>query len=407
MANIPSDGTRKSLLSTKVGNNKPQKYINFGNLGFSDIYSSMLRVHNREVYLFIYGKNASTNSGYFRLFKFNPLTQITTKIWETGYSSSIGEPLDFIIDDNNKMYISAPSKSFLRVYDLNTSQTTTWNFPSSQSETCFGKMEWIDNNHFIMLTNALNMLIFNVLTSEIETRSLSGGQASGADYCIGKKYIFTTSTKYDIEANVASRYVLPNGNEPRCVAYDNGRYYFSRTNELYYYDENTDTWSDLYSVGWSTPYCFAVTDNLCYAMNENSTRAYMYDLNNESVHSFIMPWKVPSLSTSHMTRGCMFRGNWMIARNTLCYISYDANIKHNAGPIENKTRVLYNTTTKDDFTYDERFIEFFDTYVTIKDGVIEYPIDTVDTDRNIYSISISKNDYNVFKNLIILTNEQE
>ena len=100
----------------------------------------------------------------------------------------------------------------------------------------------------------------------------------------------------------------------------------------------------------------------------------------------------------------MFDGVWMIARETMCYIRYETDLKYNAGPIASHIQLVYNLTTASDYEYDDRFITFTDTYVTINDGDITYPdisrdleIETIDQSRNLYAISVSKNDYNILK----------
>lgn len=409
MANIPFDGNRLSLLSTKIGRNKPQRYVNFGANNFSTIYSTQVRVFNREVFVLIYGVDATDSKQYIRLFGCNPMTQYNRMIWSVEYNSTnYGYPQDFVIDNINKMYISMYNKNFIRVIDLDTLELTVWNFPSSQMPICYGKMEWIDSDHFIILTNSKNMLIFDVTTYTIETVPMTGGQSNGDDYCVGKRYVFTTRTKYDVVNKVATSYSLPNNSTPYSVYYDNGKYYFAITNKLYYYDENTDTWSAPYSVGWTNPIELKVFENFCYVVNSNTTRAYLYDINAQQIYSFNLNWTVPYRSSNQMTRGVMFRGCWMIARNTLCYITYDNLLKYNAGPILGQRRIYYNAATAKDFTYDDRFVDFRTSYVTVTDGLISYPdekrgsvIETIDANRRIYAISVSKDDYKTFKSLIL------
>lgn len=409
MADIPFDGNRMSLLSTKIGRNKPQRYLNFGANNFSTIYCVQVRVFNREVFVLIYGRDVSDNDYYIRLFGCNPMSQTYRMIWSVKYNSSdYGYPQDFVIDEINRMYISMNGKYFLRVIDLDTLESSVWNFPSTQQSICYGKMEWIDDDHFIILTSGKNMFVFNVKTQETETVPMTGGQTYGEDFCFGKKYLFTTQTKYDFATKTATTYRLPNNNVPTAVYYDNGRYYFARANQLYYYDEATDTWSSPFAVGWSNPIELKVINNFCYVINQNSTRAYMYDLNANILYSFTLSWKIQSRSSNSVTRAIMFRGCWMVAQNTLCYITYDNLLKYNAGPILGQRRIYYNASTKDDFTYDERFVDFRNTYVTVTDGIISYPdekrgmtIETIDANRRIYAISVSKDDYKTFKKLIL------
>ena len=395
MANIPVDGNEQSLLSTRIGRGNPQKYINFNIASYSTFRCAKVREFNRAIYILTYLDST------YRLYLYNLLNHTSRLLYEANSNISSSDIEDFIIDEDGFMYISRQSYQSLRVVNLNTQEVVTWSYSTGKNPICYAKLSWIDPENFIMLDAGPNLLKFNVKTRDIVSIPMTGGATSGDDYCIGEKYIFTTKTKYDIENGTASTYTLPNSSAPTSVAYDNGKYYFALTNALYYYDEATDTWSSEISVGWSTPIELRVHNGLCYAMNNNSSKAYLYDLNESIVHSFLMRWTIPNRS-NYRTRADMFRGMWMIAANTLCYIMYDNILKYNIGPVTNHIKLLFNTTTESDYTYDERFIEFTDTYVTIHDGNILYPdanhgleIETISEDRGIYGVSVSKSDYNI------------
>lgn len=394
MANIPVDGNIQSLLSTKIGSSVPQKYVNFNVSSYTDFYCSKLREFDRAIYLLICIDNN------WQLYLYNLLNDTSRLVYETTTDvldkSATG---DFIIDDDGFMYVSRTGYKNLIVIDLNTQERVTWSYTTNKNPICYAKLSWIDDDNFIMLDAGPNLLKFNVKTRNIETIPMTGGATSGDDFCIGKKYIFTTKTKYDIANGTATTYSL--SSTPTSVAYDNGKYYFAMSNALYYYDEETDTWSSKISVGWTAPIELRVHNGLCYAINNNSDKAFLYDLNESIIRSFLMKWSIPNRS-NYYSRGEMFRGMWMIAKNTMCYIGYDNLLKYNIGPVANHIKLLFNITTEPDFTYDERFIHFTDTYVTITDGLITYPdinhdleIETIDANRGIYGVSVSKKDYNV------------
>lgn len=404
MANIPVDGNYQSLLSTRIGNKNPQRYFNYNLPSYSNLYSVMTKEIDRVLYLFIFYRKTVGGDTY-ALYKYTSFNSTVTLLWERS-SNNFGYILDFVLDNNDKMYLSVNSEKFLWVIDLSNASESKWNYTTNKNPICLGKLEWINEESFIMFDAGPNLLTFNVADFSITTASMSGGSTSGNDYCIGKKYIFTTHTKYDIENQTASTYRLPNNSNPTAVSYDNGRYYFAMSNILYYYDEATDTWSSEIAVGWTTPIELCVYNNICYAANNNSNKAYLYDLNKNVISSFLFAWKVPGRGASSMTRADMFQGMWMISRDTLCYIMYDADLKYNAGPIAQHVRLTYNISTESNYEFDERFVKFTDTYMTIEDGFITYPdinrglvIETIDENRGIYGISVSKDDYNIFKEL--------
>ena len=403
MANIPVDGNYLSLLPTTIGKNAPQKYLNYSIPSYNELYSVMVKEHNRMIYIFIYYKNTSNRTGY-SLIKYNFFTNTSTMIWDREYYN-FGKVTDFLIDDNNKMYLSFDNgQKFLYIVNLENGTESQWAYTTNKNNICYGKLEWIDSNNFIMLDDGPNLLKFNVVDYSITVLPMTNGSTSGTDYCVGKKYIFSTHTKYDIENQTASTYTLPNNSTPKSVAYDNGRYYFALTNILYYYEEETDTWSSRISVGWSNPLELRVRNNNCYAINNKSNKAFLYDIDSGLIYSFLMSWTLPDLSSTRLTRADMFDGVWMIARETMCYIRYETDLKYNAGPIANHIQLVYNLSTASDYEYDDRFITFTDTYVTINDGDIVYPdishdleIETIDQSRNLYAISVSKDDYDILK----------
>ena len=403
MANIPVDGNYLSLLPTTIGKNAPQKYLNYSIPSYSELYSVMVKEHNRMIYILIYYRNTSNRIGY-SLIKYNLLTNTSAMVWDRE-SYNFGKVTDFLIDDNNKMYLSFDNgQKFLYIVNLENGTESQWAYTTNKNNICYGKLEWVDSDNFIMLDDGPNLLKFNVADYSITVLPMTNGSTSGTDYCVGKKYIFSTHTKYDIENQTASTYTLPNNSTPKSVAYDNGRYYFALTNILYYYEEETDTWSSQIAVGWSNPLELRVHDNNCYAINNKSNKAFLYDIDSSLIYSFLMSWTLPDLSSTRLTRADMFDGVWMIARETMCYIRYETDLKYNAGPIANHIQLVYNLSTASDYEYDDRFITFTDTYVTINDGDIVYPdishdleIETIDQSRNLYAISVSKDDYDILK----------
>lgn len=405
MANIPVDGNYQSLLSTSIGKNAPQKYLNYSIPSYRELYSVMVKEHDRMIYILIYYYNTANRIGY-SLIKYNLFTNTSEMIWDRIYYN-FGTITDFLIDDNNKMYLSFDnSQQFLYIVNLDDGTESQWAYTTNKNNICYGKLEWIDTNTFIMLDAGPNLLKFNVVEYSITVIPMTNGSTSGTDYCVGKKYIFSTHTKYDIENQTASTYKLPNNSTPTSVAYDNGRYYFAMTNALYYYEEATDTWSSQISVGWNSPIELKVHNNNCYAINNNSNKAFLYDIESGLIYSFLMQWTLPSLGSTRLTRSDMFQGVWMIARDTLCYIRYETELKYNAGPVLNHVKLIYNASTESNYEYDDRFITFTDTYVTINDGNITYPdlshelvIETIDQSRNLYAISVSKDDYNILKDI--------
>lgn len=78
-------------------------------------------------------------------------------------------------------------------------------------------------------------------------------------------------------------------------------------------------------------------------------------------------------------------------------IDYEGRSKYNMGFKYNQFVVVYNLENEPDFTYNHEYVEFTESYVTIKDGKLTYEFDDYDTENHIKSISVSKSDYNIFK----------
>lgn len=400
MANIPIDGNIQSLLSTKIGKSTSQKYLNFQIASYTSLRNVFINVHDRCIYAFYYVDSV------YRLYKYNLFSGQSSLVWSRS-TSGFGTIQDFLIDDNDKMYLSVYTNKYIWIIDLINNTETKWSYTTNMNPICYGKLEWIKyNEKFIMLDAGPNLLTFDIVNNEITSASMSPGYTSGDDYAVGQKYIFTTRTRYDFINGVGTTYTLPGGSNPTSVAYNNGKFYFALSSKLFTYDEATDTWSSQISVGWTNPIALSVSNGYCYAVNNGSNKGFMYDTNENKIHSYLLKWNIPTRAYNALTRGYIYNGIWMIARDTMCYMEYESNLKYNAGPILDHIRLFYNSSTKTSYDYDDRFVKFTDTYVTIQDGVLLYPdiergleIETISEDRNIYAISISKDDYNILKNI--------
>ena len=79
MANIPIDGNIQSLLSTKIGRSKPQKYINFNIENYSALQNVFVKEYNRCIYIFTVV--VTNNQNQYRLYKYNLSTNQSSLVF--------------------------------------------------------------------------------------------------------------------------------------------------------------------------------------------------------------------------------------------------------------------------------------------------------------------------------------
>lgn len=133
MANIPIDGNIQSLLSTKIGRNKPQKYINFEIQTYSELKNVFVKEFDRCIYIFTFVIINEQNR--YRLYKYNLLTNQPSLVW--GSNNSLGTITDFLLSDNGKMYLSVNGSQYLWIIDTNSNTETKMELHISQESYLF------------------------------------------------------------------------------------------------------------------------------------------------------------------------------------------------------------------------------------------------------------------------------
>ena len=83
----------------------------------------------------------------------------------------------------------------------------------------------------------------------------------------------------------------------------------------------------------------------------------------------------------------------------MCIINYTEDSKYNMGYVFDQYVFITNRDNSEKYEYDDRFIELNESYLTIKDGDIEYTTTEIDEVNHIKKISINKSDYNKIKSI--------
>ena len=258
---------------------------------------------------------------------------------------------------------------------------------------CYGKMQWLDDNHICIGCN-YGLMIFDTNLRVFETFPTSS-QYTFRDIAVGDKLIIFTNESassstiiiYDRETGEYTTQALAT-TAPACIAYSNGKFYICNLNYLYIFDETTRTVVRTVNIPWLKPKDVQAYNDVVYVISESSTRAYIHDTKYNETQSFILPWSITQMKGNDITRGCVSEGFWFVMNETLMIADYSGYSKYNFGYKYN------NNDTMARCVYDPRFVSFDETTMTVHDGNIDYPL-TQTSNPLIKSTHVSKEDYNI------------
>lgn len=390
----------------------PFQYISTGLTG-SSLSSGLTCMNNREIYIGLLIDNTT-----FSITKLDLLTSIMHHVVDIPKSSLGGNPPACILADDDYIYITTSNKSpqFYRVnLKTNVIDIKSGSGKVSYNIACYRKMIWY-NDHTIAFANFQGFTLYDTENGTWTEYSQSNSYNT-MDFAVGKKTMLMTQNlsnvysilRYDIEENTFSTFSI-NSNTSSVICYKDGKYYIAYTNYLYIYDEETKTfydketgeWTDDITNGfhpmvvpWNNPKCIVCSNNALCVICSNSQHFWIFDLQTLLYRQFILPFTIPSLDTSTLTRTCAFENYFFIPYWTIHIVHYSTPMKYNLGYKVGQYIIIYNKENADagKFKYDERFVTFHDTYVEVHDGDVEKKVEPIDEERGLYKISVDKSEY--------------
>lgn len=402
MADIPVEETKQSLLQTSLNTRKPVVYKNF-NLSYSSIQDTLVCEYERIVYTLTMINDSTCYINYYNLIE-----------EETGFIGSFSKssidnlyPIS-ILADSDHIYISTTTSNRIYIYDLN-SLTISKNVNLNNATVSGrGKMLWYDNARICMLYTG-GFALFDTTTVSWENHDGGATITTAEDFCLGKRYLMTTTYRYDFENNTFTTYVLPDGTAPTAVCYssDDKIYYIGKSDALYPFNEETGTWGERIDVPWKNPFDMQYEDDVIYALQTKSdgtatNNVFIWDLKKNSYQGIRVAWSIPvrDADNKQIVRPILVRNVWYILRNTLAAVTYKGAIKYAIGAKYHDLDILFNEDILSDIEFDDRFVSIKRNHLEVSDGNITYPdtkrgleVEVIDEERKLVAVSISKDDY--------------
>ena len=393
------------LLPVKRGDEQIQ--VSYRNLNTSSNYlqSCVSTISHKMLYVCIDQYNSSDLawSGH-RIFKLNLITGAFSLVgsipWNDIGSGTNGAVGSILVDDTT-LYISSIKQAKIVAYDLSSFELIDTFLYSTSAFRAYGKMQWIDEETFCCLYD--NGIL------KVKTHPMSGtfqalSMTTSSDFAVGKKIIVANKKSaesnslfvYDITAETGA-YTALSSNAVAVSCYENGKFYIANNASLMIFDEETRTLERTIVARWGATRGIMVSNGTVIVHCTSSNRLYMYDTKVDKDRYLILPWTVPGWTDNQAYYGASDRGLYYLPYITMCQIEYDGYTKYNFGPKYSQFAVFYNSSTAAQFTYNTEFVEFTDSYVTVKDGSLIIPFETYDAGNHIKVAHVSKSDYNIMK----------
>lgn len=406
---IPKPGDpdyyEKDLLPVGRKNNIPKEYYDYldkveGNV-VSTIHSAVAKCYDREIYIM-----TQLNNKVLRLVKFNTITKESKIIFETSSKLSRG-PGDFEIFDDFVLYTdssnySSSSYPFYK-YNLkdNTIQSTAFGTGSNYYLAAYGKIARLNDDEVVMITSYY-LVIYNAKAHSIRNYAISSSRTSHTDFAIGNKYIaivgsYQTMYLFNRETLEFTMVNLPDSTQT-VITFYNDKFYIAKNSAVYIFNEDTLEIEKTYLTPWSNCRTINVISDIVYVTCDGSRRLWMYDINSTRYDSIYLSWALPSWETYYAYRPTTMNGTLWLPYWKLLNTSYIGLAKYNFGQKYGQYYIRYNADIEDEFEFDDRFVTFTDTYVTVHPGIISKETEPIEN-TNIKKIKMSKKEYYQLRNV--------
>lgn len=357
-----------------------------------NIYSALSCERNRILYIGI-----TLSNRLMRVVKVNLMTSELEHIADINWTSNtyIG---GMVVDDD---YLYFGSHNSYTIHRLNLSSLDMDTFITTNYQNSgYGKLGWFDEDNIMMVTaNGIRLFhvkkqIFTMLPSDASLGTLGTFSSSTNTILMHRSTSIATVNVYHRDTNLYETLTLPDSSAISISCYgENGVFYIARSNYLYFYDELENSITKTISIPWTNPKTINYTNGVLYVTQNNSNVLYIYDVKKDVFKTIILPWTIPNKSENYITEPSVFRGCYFLPHITMGMINYSGNVKYNLGHVVNKHTFLFTQDTSEEYEYDDRFITFTETFVTIHDGVISFQPQVVDSEKGIKKISVEKSSY--------------
>ena len=112
-------------------------------------------------------------------------------------------------------------------------------------------------------------------------------------------------------------------------------------------------------------------------------------------------------SSSNLYRPFTFKGFFFAANFKLYVANFTDYAKYNLGYKYDQFVIITNAEYEERFTYDERFVEFRDSYMVVHIGDITYPLIPYSDAEHITKFDVDKTEYDKIISVRLVTNKEE
>lgn len=399
------------IVTTTIPNTYVEYLGTYNGQSFSSVPCTVSCEHNRMLYMILTLKTSSFEASrtLLRFMQINLLTgeKKILRDQEVNNTFYIG---GIAVDDENLYYTQAADITQRTLYrlSLNNMEGQTSKFSPQAGDNynfaAFGKLEWFDDHTLCILCKG-GVMFFDTNLNTFTYSSIYSSANSRRDMVVGKKYILSMSTAnntgfgvYNIEEDswfVSSDVIgaLPGDASTIAGCYSNGKFYIVKQSSLVVIDEDTFSIIKSYTTPWTSINTCGITKDVVY-INTSTSRYWIFDLTNESFDSIYMPWTPPTLAANAVHRYTCFDGYQFVPVFQLAKMNYVAAFKYAVGYKYDNYEFLFGDINKDKCTYDDRFVKFYESYMSLENGDIPITMQTVDPlDPTIHKITLSKNLY--------------
>lgn len=413
------------LLPVKTGNEQfPVRYRNIFPGQWNPIYG-ILCEHNKVMYMLSeqeYNQYYPERDGMAVLYKMNLFTSDVSKVCNFTYSQLGSNACGSILVDDHMLYVSSGNNSTnakILVFNLKKNSDAsitdplpligTYSYNMTNYEVrCNGKILWLNDHEIVVLTRS-GFLFFDINRRIFSPKTYSSiidynDFAVGSVCCVATRN--STSSPhlfvYNYQSETYSTITLPTSNIA-CITYENGKFYIANNGKLYVYDEETMSLENTYNGAWGDPKTISVTNGIVFITVKSSNKLFIYDTTQTKQNSIYLPW---TINGTNQIQPLAWEGFYFILQNTLGIINDVSISKYNFGPKYENMVIMLNKSNERIFSFDPKFVQFEDTFMTLRDGNLEYTLEPIETSSSIKSVSISKTDYKFLNQISIRAKER-
>jgi hypothetical protein len=420
--------------STKVPSNNRSYiggYIDAGQEAITSVESGVCCEHNRMIYC-----ATLCNNRIVRFTKLNLLTNQISIVKDIPKSSMGGSSVYYggLLADDDYLYIAASNQSFGKTIwrvpiDPNDNTIQPLSPGSDENFTAYGKMVWLDD-HTIVINYNHGFYFYDTIRQRwTQHRSPSMNETCG-DFAVGKRFILTlyngnsqTAWVYDMSTDAWYSFKDTFGqwtlNARNCCCYADGKFYVTQMNYIYIINEDTiaatvDDGTPFAMRTVPTPYQSLIPRTMDYENGAlyititKSPTLYVYDVKADRFTATAMGLTMNDWGYSdNFYRPFTFKGFFFVANFKLYVANFTDYAKYNLGYKYDQFVIITNAEYEERFTYDERFVEFRDSYMIVRIGDITYPLIPYSTEEHISTFNVNKTEYDKIISVKLVTNKEE